>query len=167
MLNKKELFYSEIKKYQIYEDKNFVRNAVDKIKNLVWVKIRKKLRQSFSTLLSWARKNNKEQEILSVFNKYTGKNKSKLSDYSKLKISESLNEGDWAKEAGSNLYNALAFYPLLTAFIELDKLVKGVGGADLKYVITYALIWVAIITGKVLKDQIIKKKETSIIKGVS
>jgi hypothetical protein len=69
-----------------------------------------------------------------------------------------LYENKWGDEAKGNFYGAASFYPLLQAFLELDKVIKDVGDADMKYVAIYALILASIVSGKVLSNQYKKKK---------
>ena len=100
------------------------------------------------------KKNGLEKDALRIINKHYGVNYKSLMQLQKspaLIENKTINE-DWCvwwKEATANMYGALSFYPLLQAFLELDKLVKHSGDADISYVMTYFLMWIAIITGKI------------------
>jgi hypothetical protein len=145
--------------YEIYEDKNLVKSTIDKIKNWSWEKAKKTFQGAFRYLIKFAKDKGIEKEVLNIINRMIGKQYRNLKDLMKISLKEDvLYEGEWWDEAKGNFYGAVSFYPLLTAFIELDKVIKGQGGADMKYVAIYALIWAAIVSGKVLSNQYKKKK---------
>ncbi|MCK5016107.1 MAG: hypothetical protein KAS32_03465 [Candidatus Peribacteraceae bacterium] len=58
----------------------------------------------------------------------------------------------WWKEIGNNMYAAVSFYPILMVFLELDKVIKGLDGASTRAVIIYGLMWLLIVTGKVISN---------------
>jgi hypothetical protein len=145
--------------YEIYEDKNLVKVAIDKIKRWSWDKAKKTLQGAFRYLIKFAKDKGIEKQVLDIINRMVGKQYRSLSDLMKISLKEDvLYEGEWWDEAKGNFYGAVSFYPLLTAFLELDKVIKGQGGADMKYVAIYALIWASIVSGKVLSNQYKKKK---------
>jgi hypothetical protein len=145
--------------YEIYEDKNLVKSTIDKIKKWSWEKAKKTFQGAFRYLIKFAKDKGIEKEVLNIINRMIGKQYRNLNDLMKISLKEDvLYEGEWWDEAKGNFYGAVSFYPLLTAFIELDKVIKDQGGADMKYVAIYALIWAAIVSGKVLSNQYKKKK---------
>ena len=106
----------------------------------------------------------KEAAVVRVLNRHSEVRINRLSDLKKklmtVREEKRIEEGalgDWWKEAKGNAYNALAFYPILTMFLELDKVIEGVEGADIRTVLVYLLIWVVVISGKVEKSEIFRK----------
>ena len=142
----------ESEKFDIYENKNLVKSTIDKIKKLSWSKAKKILQGGFRYLIKFAKDKGIEKQVLNIINKMLGKQYRNLNDLMKISLKEDvLYEGEAWDEMKNNFYNAVSFYPLLQAFLELDKVVKNVdGGADMKYVTIYALIWVSIVSGKLI-----------------
>jgi len=150
----------------LFESKSAFRDAINKIKNWTWNKAKDKIQKSFRYVVSFAKTHNVEKELLFIINKLLGNGTyTNLNQLNKLSLKEGilLEDNSFWKEMVNNLYGAMSFYPLLEALLELDKLVKNQGGADIKYVLSYALIWVLIVTGKVsiskIKANLNKKKK--------
>jgi hypothetical protein len=150
---------TESEVFNVYENKSLVRSTIDKIKKWTWDKAKKTLQGAFRYLVKFAKDKGIEKQVLNIINTMIGKQYRSLSDLMKISLKEDvLYEGEWWDEAKGNFYGAVSFYPLLTAFLELDKVIKDAGGADMKYVAIYALIWASIVSGKVLSNQYKKKK---------
>jgi len=146
-----DFILQESVKIELYEDKSFIRRVISDIGKWSWNKVKKTLQNAFKYLIRFAKDKDIEKEVLSIINKMIGKQYRKLEDLTKVSLKEDvLYENKWWDEAKGNFYGAISFYPLLQAFIELDKVVKDAGGADMKYVLIYALIWASIVSGKVL-----------------
>ena len=153
--------------FNIYENKNLIRSIIDKIKKWSWKKVKKTLQGSFRYLVKFAQDKGIEKQVLDIINKMIGKQYKNLNDIMKLSLKEEvLYENELWSEVKNNFYNAISFYPLLEAFIELDKVIKDAGGADMKYVATYGLIWASIVGGKVLTTQFNKKRKEKEIDDV-
>jgi hypothetical protein len=150
---------TESEVFNVYENKSLVRSTIDKIKKWTWDKAKKTLQGAFRYLVKFAKDKGIEKQVLNIINTMIGKQYRSLSDLMKISLKEDvLYEGEWWDEAKGNFYGAVSFYPLLQAFLELDKVIKDAGGADMKYVAIYALIWASIVSGKVLSNQYKKKK---------
>jgi len=150
----------ESDKVELYENKSLVRKIIADILKLSWEKAKNKLMDSFKYLIKFAKDKGIENDVLSIINNFTGKNYKKLDDLLKIHIKEDvLYENKWWDEAKNNFYGAISFYPLLQAFLELDKVIKNTGGANMKYVIIYALIWASIVSGKVLLNNMGKDED--------
>jgi len=139
---------------KLYEDKSFIRKVISDISKWSWSKAKKYLQNAVKYLIQFAKDKGIEKEILSIINRMVGKQYKRLEDLIKINLKEDiLYENEWWDEAKDNFYGAISFYPLLQAFLELDKVVKDAGGADMKYVLIYALIWASIVSGKVLSNK--------------
>jgi ABC-type antimicrobial peptide transport system permease subunit len=100
-----------------------------------------------------------EKRCLMIINQRFGTHFSDLHSIVAKGLMENTNRVDeglkaWWDEATKNLYGALSFYPLLTAFLEFDKIIKGSGDANVRAMIIYFLVWVLIISGKVVSGMI-------------
>jgi len=140
----------------ILESQSSVIKVVNDLKKYSWGKLKTILRVEFNKMVEWLSDNNLEKPALKIINRHLKSNYSSLSQLSKMKVSESsVNEGgsDWWKEAKGNLYGAFSFLPVLQAFLEFDKLIKGKSNTSLKVTVIYFILWIGIITGKVMKDK--------------
>ena len=61
----------------------------------------------------------------------------------------------WWKDVEKRAYPALEFYPALTVFIEIDKLIKG---ANFRILTFYAIFWLVIVSIKHGKEALKKVK---------
>ena len=159
-----ESYIKAINEQDLLESKASILKSFKPLLSLTWKKAMSKMKQSFVHLTRQMKENGKEKEVLQILNKYLNTNYKSLDDIQKQSIKEgkiSSGLGNWWGEAKSNFYGAVSFYPLLTAFIELDKLVKGSGDANAKYVLSYALLWAFIVSGKIVFNKGIKKKDNS------
>lgn len=113
-----------------------------------------------------------ENEIVKIANSHSNVKITSLKDLErKLKLTESYDEngnrldekgafGEWWDAAKDNAFSALAFYPMLTMFLEFDKLIKGNPDASIRITLIYLVIWIMIIAGKIsLKHLASKRKE--------
>lgn len=158
-------------KLLLMEDKNFLRSTL----NMIFRKNPKSFKSELIKAIDLATKELRDQgverEVVNIFNKRAGTKLNSVGDLKKtLKLIESEEQDDedrldeksafseWWSEAKSNAYGALAFYPMLTMFLELDKVIKGTADASLRTVIIYLLIWVMVIAGKIEHKDIIKRK---------
>lgn len=161
-----ELILNEYNKVYINESTGIVRKAIDKIKKLPIQKAKNLMRSSFLSLVSYAKKNDIEDEVLSIINKLLDANYKRLKDIANKKINSYLKENnEYWDEAKKNMYGAASFYPLLQAFLELDKVVKDTGDASLGYVGVYGLIWAAVVGGKVLSNKLKKSDNIKQLQG--
>lgn len=151
----------------LQEDKNFILKTIKAIFKKSHKFYRKELEKAITDVSKAVKATGKEKEMVGIINKRSGLRINSLTDLKQhTRLIESkkknVNEGfgEWWKEASSNAYGALAFYPLLTMFLELDKVIKGLPDASLRTTIIYLLIWVLIISGKIQrKDLITRKRE--------
>lgn len=126
--------------------------GLKQLSRLTWTNAKEEMLSAFQELSKFIVDNNLEQKVIDIISKGTGHRFSNLKQVLSVKISESsIDEGvmkNWWDEARGNFYGAISFYPLLQAFIELDRVIKGAGGANMKYVVIYGLMWAAIVAGK-------------------
>lgn len=147
----------------INENKSYIIQVLNTLKNMTWGKSQDFLRGKVKEFFNAIDDNDDidRQDVLSVVNKHLWSNFRSITPITNKRITESyLNEGifdSWWKEATGNLYGALSFYPLLTAFLEMDKVIKGSGDANIRAMSIYFIIWIAIITGKVVSGRLVSK----------
>lgn len=144
------------------ESKNFIVSTLNTLKSMTWDKAQNFLRGKVKEFFSKLEKSGVDRKkVLNIVNKHMWADVRTPNQLVSKKITESvLNEGifgDWWKEATGNLYGALSFYPLLTAFLEMDKVIKQSGDADVRAMSIYFLIWVGIITGKIVSGKLVSK----------
>lgn len=150
------------KSLSLMESRSFIKKIIDSLVKMSCGKAKQLFKKSTKDMITFFKKNGIEKEALRIINKSFGVNYNSLKQLQKspaLVENKVINEDwcAWWKEATFNMYGALSFYPLLQSFLELDKLVKHSGDADISYVMTYFLIWIAIITGKIAVSGISKK----------
>jgi len=150
----------------LYESRGLLKTELNKLKSMTWDKAKSFLKKQFDTFNKSVKKAGIEKEVINILNKHMGTRVSTLSSLATQKIVEKheLNEGftDWWKEASVNLYGALSFYPILMVFLELDKVIKGSDMADPKSIAIYALIWIAVITGKIVSGKLVSDKTNTV-----
>lgn len=146
------------------ENRAYIVQIMNTLKNMTWDKaqnfMRGKVKEFFNKLEA---SGVDRKKILSIANKHLWSNFKSPTPITNKKITESrLDEGifkTWWSEATGNLYGALSFYPLLTAFLEMDKVIKQSGDADVRAMSIYFIIWIAIITGKVVNGKLVSKNK--------
>lgn len=146
----------------VNENKSFIIQVLNTLKNMTWNKaqdfLRSKVKEFFNKLES---SGVDRKKILSISNKYLWSDFRSVTPITNKKITENrIDEGifsNWWNEATSNIYGALSFYPLLTAFLEMDKVIKQTGDADVRAMSIYFIVWIAIITGKVVSGKLVSK----------
>jgi hypothetical protein len=108
-----------------------------------------------------------QEKILAAINKAYGTSYKNANDLKKqinanLKESTELNE-DWARYwdlIKGEAFPALSFFPALTVWLEIDKLIRSSGGdANIRVIVVYGLIWLLLISGKFIKGFRKWKKE--------
>ena len=107
-----------------------------------------------------------QEKMLQVINKAYGTNYRNANDLKKqmnanLKESTELNE-DWARYwdlIKGEAFPALSFFPALTVWLEIDKLIRSSGDANIRVIVVYGLIWLLLISGKFIKGFRKWKKE--------
>jgi len=98
-----------------------------------------------------------QQKVLAAINKAYGTNYKDTNDLKKairanLKESNELNE-DWKHYwdlIKGEAFPALSFYPALTVWLEIDKLIRG-NDANARVIVVYGLLWLLLISGKFIK----------------
>ena len=142
------------------ENKSLIMKVLNDLGRMGWAQAKKHLRSEAMEFVSAIKDDpNAEKAVLRIVNKHLGTSFTNLNSIFGKALVEQTNrvdEGlkDWWKEASGNMYGALSFYPLLTAFLELDKVVKGAEGMDVKATMVYFLMWILIVTGKVLSTSV-------------
>lgn len=151
---------------EINEDSGFFKSIVMKLGRMPWDVAKKFLKQKAKEFVEFIKDDPyiDDANVLRIINTRFGTTFSSTSSVFAKALVENTNrvdEGlkDWWKEASTNFYGAISFYPLLTAFLEMDKVIKGTGDANVRAMAIYFLIWVLIISGKVIAGQIGKPGE--------
>ncbi len=143
----------------IKESESKVMGITKKLFSGTYNKAKMTLNKAAKDMMSYFKKHDLENDVIDIINRYLGMDYRSMNQLTSTQIRESLNEGfsEWFKEAKLNAYGALAFYPLLTMFLEFDKLIKGNPDASLKVTLTYFVIWLGVITGKVVSGKLSQK----------
>ncbi len=146
---------------EINESATFIKDVVNRLGRMTWDTVKKFLKQKAQNFIEIVKDNPYADEngVLKIINSRLGTHFSDVRSVFAQKLMENTDkcdEGlkDWWKEASGSLYGALSFYPLLTTFLELDKVVKGAGDANIRSMSIYFIIWVLVVSGKVLTGKI-------------
>lgn len=98
-----------------------------------------------------------ETPIVSIINKAFGTRYKYLQDMINDKIpplreSTTLNEdlAHWWDVVKTELFPTLSFYPALTAWLEIDKLLRG-QDINIRVLVIYSMFWLLLISGKYIK----------------
>jgi len=114
-------------------------------------KVKTILKDSFKKFSDMLIQNNLESQFLNIFNKHFKTNYKSLKQVNSLKESI-LNEDfkNFLKFWKSETYPALAIFPTLQIWFQIDKLLDGVGLMDLdwKKIAIYGVLWIIIVTGQ-------------------
>ena len=118
-------------------------------------KFKKELKSNFNKMIEIIQDMGIEDEYVYIVNSDTKLAKKKLRNIAvlkSLKESQNVNEDfkNFLKFWKSETYPALAIFPTLQIWFELDKLLNGVGIADLNYkkIFIYGTLWVIILIGQ-------------------
>ena len=154
---------TEIQRYDniinVRENKSVLMKIVNTLFSKSYGKVKMTLNKAAKDSIVYLKKNGLEDEAIDIINKNLNTNYNNIGQLVSKSIKESVNEGfsDWFKELKTNGYNALSFYPLLTMFLEFDKLIKGNPDASMRTTVIYFIIWLLVITGKVVSGKYSQK----------
>ncbi len=149
----------------LLENQSLIKKVFNTLKNVTCGKAKQLFKKSTKRMIDFFKKQDVEKDAINIINKYFGVNYKSLDQLQKSPVlieNKLINEDwcSWWKEASNNMYDALSFYSLLQAFLELDKLIKHSDDANISYVMVYFLIWSAIISGKIIIND--TKRQTEI-----
>ena len=143
----------------LVENTSKIKKMIKDLMKMPWNKAKSFMKSKFTEFVKFSQNNGIEQDVLDIINKLVHGKYRRLRDVMTEGIKKStINEANWWEEAKGSAFGAASFYPLLQAFLELDKVVKSTGDASMSYVGAYGLIWASIISAKVLKDKVISKE---------
>jgi len=139
------------------ENITFIKDLLNKMGRMSWDSAKKFLKEKAKEFVYYIRDNADfdENAILRIVNTRLDTHFSNMNSlFAKALVerTDKLDEGlkDWWAEAKTSMYGALSFYPLLTVFLELDKVIKGSGDANVRAMMIYFIVWVLIVSGKVI-----------------
>jgi uncharacterized protein (UPF0335 family) len=157
-------FYNELETFteitNIDENRSFIMTTIKDLFSKSYGKVKTSLTLAARKVMKFFKENGLEKEIIDIINKSLGTGYHSFNQLVKIPIKENINEGfkEWYDEAKMHGYNALAFYPLLNMFMEIDKLIKG-QDYSMRILIVYFVLWVGVIAGKITKDKISQKAQ--------
>jgi hypothetical protein len=146
-------FKSYLKEDEILNEGAFFQKLLNKIGNKSTNVVKKIFKDNWIKLATIIKANGLENSTLSIINRYLKTNFRSIDQIEKMAIKESVNEDFkhyWNLIKGEG-FPALSFYPLLQVFLEVDKLIKNTGEANVKAIVIYGLFWVLLVSGKHLK----------------
>ena len=122
------------------------------LKNMTFKKAKKFLKSEFDKFSEAVKNADMEDQVISLINKRMGTKYYGLDQISKGKVVESeemVNEdaAHWWDLVKTEAFPTLSFYPGLTVWLELDKLLSG-GDINVRKTVVYAIFWVLLISGK-------------------
>lgn len=155
-------------------NENFIIDTIKKVKNKSSDSVLKLFKTGFIKFvkaLEGEEYSNIVPQILKIINSKLGTNLKSLKDLSKLSKSkpqmsesEEMLSEDWKhywEVIKSEAFPSLSFYPALSIWFEIDKLVKNIPGneANFKVIAAYSVLWLLLISGKFVKEFRKWKKE--------
>lgn len=154
------LEFNKFKFKAIFDD--IIRN----IKKLTHKKAEELFLKHWKQFKEYLKKQKIEKDALRIINKNLNTNFSSidavpLSSISIMKNEETINEDlkhfwIWVKD---HAFPTLSFYPALTVWLQLDKLLTGSGDFSLRLTILYSVFWLLLISGKFVGEWKKWKKE--------
>lgn len=146
---------------QFLLNENMVDRAKSFLKRFDFKKTKKFLKGEFDKFINAVISSGIEEEIVSIINKHFGTRYHNLTQIKKDRLRESeLNEDldHWWQVVKDEGFPTLAFYPMLSIWLEIDKLFQG-QDMNMKKTTIYALFWVLLISGKYIKGWNTWKKQ--------
>lgn len=148
-------FYKYISEDITLSEGTLFQKLLKKIGNKSTNIAKKIFKDNWTKLANIIKNQGKEKRALQIINKAFNTNFSSLDQITKSKIQESnnINEDfahfwDFLKDQA---FPTLSFYPALTAWLELDKLLSG-GDFSLTKTLVYATFWLLLVSGKFVKS---------------
>jgi len=136
--------------------------AIRRLKNLKANAAKRLFKDSWIKFVKMIKSKGLEKDVLDILNKYTGKKYKSLDKITTSKLQESAELSEdfahWWRKVRDEAFPTLAFYPALTVWLEIDKLIGG-SDADLKKIGIYAMFWLLLISGKYVAEWMKWKKE--------
>lgn len=151
--------------YTLLENKSYVISVINKLKSMTWDRFQSFLRDKVKEFFNKLENSDiNRKQVIDIVNKRMWANIKSPNQLNKTIKESRLDEGfkEWWKEASGNLYGALSFYPILMTFIELDKVIKQTADADLRAMAIYFIVWVAVVTGKVVSGKLVSKNTNDV-----
>jgi hypothetical protein len=143
-------------------NENIIKNMLDKLRAKSISSVENTFKNAWLKISSTLK--DKEPEILRVINSKFGTSFRSFDEISKIKTikeSKDINEG-WThywELLKSEGFPTLAFYPALTAWMEIGKLLEPDQNVNWTKFGVYALFWVLLVSGKFVKSFYKWKKE--------
>jgi hypothetical protein len=155
-------------RFQNYINESAAKGGLQKyfkeLKKMPAKKVEQTLKNSWKDLSNILKDRLLEDDAVKIINKHLKTNYKRLKEIDTAKIAKiptkkvyeelMLNE-DFAhfwQRVKDEAFPALSFYPALTAWLEIDKLLSGTGDFSGYKFGVYALFWVILISSKFLKD---------------
>jgi len=144
-------------------NENMMEKSLSFIKRLSFNKVKSFLKGEFDKFVEMIKTTGREEEALSIMNKFFGTRYRSFEEIQKQKIHESdemVNEdlAHWWDVVKSEAFPTLAFYPALTVWLEIDKLFND-KDMDMKKTIVYASLWMLLVSGKYVNGWMKWKKQ--------
>jgi len=133
-------------------NENIMDKSLSIIKRLSFNKVKSFLKGEFDKFVDLVRSTGREEEALSILNKYFKTRYHSFDEVQKQQIKESdemINEdlAHWWDVIKTEAFPTLSFYPALTVWLEIDKLFNN-QTMDTKKTIAYASLWFLLVSGK-------------------
>lgn len=144
-------------------NENMVDKALSLVKRMDFRKAKSFFKSEFDKFVETIQGAGLELEVVSVINKGLKTNYRNFKDMERQKLRESdevLNEdlAHWWDVVKTEAFPTLAFYPGLTVWLEIDKLVQG-QDINITKTIVYSIFWILLISGKYVKGWHTWKKQ--------
>lgn len=147
-------FQKYITKEEVLSEGTLFQNLLKKLGNKSTAIAKKIFKDNWIKIANIIKKKGEEDRALQIINKNFETNYKSLDQISKAKIREEVMNEDFAHFwdfLKDQAFPTLSFYPALTAWLELDKLLSG-GDFNLNKTLIYAAFWLLLVSGKFVKS---------------
>lgn len=131
--------------------KSVTKSILSTLKNISYDKAKKSMKGSFDKMIKLLKDNNIDGEFIQIINKNLKTNYKSLNDLSRLR-EEALNEdfSNFWKMFKLEGWGAVAIFPTLSIWFEIDRLLDGVAVTDLNFkkIVVYGTFWLMLLLGK-------------------
>jgi hypothetical protein len=155
-----------IDEFNVSKFKSEFNKLYDTLSRMSAEKVEKLLKKHWRVFKAHFKERKLDKDAINIINKQLGTNFKSLDDVpidaiAMMKSESVMNEDfkhfwDFTKE---QLFPTLSFYPALTVWMQLDKLLTGSSDFNLRLTIIYAIFWLLLMSGKFVKEWKKWKKE--------
>ena len=156
-------FENYIKEDEILNEGALFQKLLKQIGNKSTSVLKKLFRSNWIKLMTNIRQQGLEKDALSIINRHLKTNFNSLDKIEKETIKENYSTNEDFKHywdlVKAEAFPTLAFYPALSVWLEIDKLLKSTGDPSYTAMLAYGVFWVFLVSGKHIAGWLNWKKQ--------